>query len=129
MKISILIFVLIVFSSLISGCSDNKFVGNEITKGGSCDYESYSGVLTIEEVRFNREASTAKVYSVDYEFEADSLNAPAFIKPAREKTELTKGQILKGEVKPGKQFRAKVKYIVNGTCAPGPYLDDFEEWQ
>jgi hypothetical protein len=117
-----------VFSSVISGCRD-KGVGERIS-GGSCEYQSYNGVLTIEEVLHDESRFEKTGYRVTYNFEAKNPEVTERIKRENNTIDdLTKEQILKGDIKPGKQFRTNVKYIVSGACAPGPYLEDFENWR
>ena len=128
MKIYVLIFILIIFSSFISGCRNE--VGGGSYKGGTCEYESNGGVLTIEEVLHDDIKFEKTGYLVKYKFEADNPDVTKRIKRENNTIDdLTKEQILKGDIKPGKQFRTNVKYIVSGTCVPGPYLEDFEDWR
>lgn len=85
-----------------------------------------SGVLTVEKVVYDRDGGFNREYSVHYEFQADSPDAP---QPKRSETKLSEGQVSKAGVQPGRKFRTKVSYKVAGTCAPGPYVGDVESWQ
>jgi len=98
-----------------------------------CEYKDYAGVITIEDIRRQAHLTSAPesddeklvvshTFKAEREAPRDGSNLPKQIL-------LTRKEIDQKKVVIGGQFRAKAKYIVRGTCSPGPYLDEFEKWQ
>ena len=120
---SILLFMLVVAGGITSGCPT----------GGGCRYKDYEGIITIEEVHRQSDKTSAPESSdeklfIFYRFKADA-EAPNQVSNFSGNMELTRQQIEQKEIKIGRQFRAKAGYIEHGTCNPGPYLENFENWQ
>ena len=128
MKTYILIFILIASVGIFPGCRAKQSNEGGGFEGGGCEYEPYSGVMTIKEVVFDPRADFDREYIIHYDFQADSPDAPPRNSPDL-KTQLSKKQVLKAGVEPGKKFRVKIRFKVGGTCAPGPFVDDVETWQ
>jgi len=96
-----------------------------------CEYKDYAGVITIEDIRRSMTSapeSADEKFIVFHTFKADA-EAPHEVGNFPKQMLLTRREIDQKGVAIGKQFRAKAKYIVRGTCNPGPYLDEFEKWQ
>lgn len=105
--------------------SNGRTTGNQQVTGGPCQYKQYPGTVTVREVH----ASPAGDEVVTVEFEPDAgarwILTQRLIKEyqfPREKAE-QKGFAV------GKKFRAEARFIEHGTCSPGPYLAEPEEWQ
>ena len=124
----VILVLLFIGGGLFTACSNDQRADDPAGMH-RCIYKSYSGELTIEEVRYNPDSGD-KPYVIHYKFKTDSQDIVSQLKPTDLETDwLTAEQISTFDIKPGKKFRADVKYIVSGTCAPGPYLESPENWR
>lgn len=106
----------------ISGCKSNQE-----TTGGDCSYKDYKGIVTIKSTEPDSKSSDN--LAVNYTFEAEDPATPAQAKRIPGTIALPKQIIDQKGIKEGKQFQAKASYIEKGSCAPGPTLDNFYNWQ
>jgi hypothetical protein len=124
----VILITLFIVGGFFTACSNDQRVDDPAGMH-RCIYKSYSGELTVEEVRYSP-GTGDKSYLLTYKFKADSQDIVSQIKPTDLETDwVTAEQISTFDIKPGKKFRADVKFIVSGTCAPGPYLEEPKNWR
>ncbi len=115
--------MLVVAGGITSGCP----------VGGGCEYKNYEGVITIKDITRQAgeiaapERPDEKLH-VSYTFQT-AADAPPSVNNFSGETLLTRGEIERKAVKIGGRFRGKAKYIERGTCNPGPYLEEIENWR
>jgi hypothetical protein len=129
----IFLFLLIGMIFLFSTCRKKEPIA-----GGSCNYENYPGTVTIKSVKTppsqqgNSSINAARnLVLVEYEFAFDKGSYVPFTEKEvfTEEIEITQEQVKEKDVKIGKKYRAGVRYQTSGTCNPGPYWDEFEDWK
>jgi hypothetical protein len=78
----------------------------------------------------NRPSDPDTELVITVEFESDrNVSAPKAASHFMNAITITSRQAEAKGVKVGKMFQAHSMYQTRGTCNPGPYLADFDEWK
>ena len=98
---------------------------NQTVNGGSCDYEKFSGVLTIDKIENKKDEYGSKFKIISGKFYADDPNAPKSLKPAEFSMEAEDREF--PQITVGKRFKLQVSEKITGTCTPRLF-EEPEKW-
>lgn len=127
MNNSLTLVMIFVYFVLLMSCAKNTNTNEDTyTRGSNCEYQEFSGVLTIDKVEHLKDEDGSKFKNIKGKFYVDDADAPKSLSPAEFSLQVDGREF--PEITQGKKFKLEVKEKINGTCTPRMF-EPPEKWQ